>query len=160
LSLSEIEIQYSLTLRNNSVSENYPQGEYENYLRLYLPQNAEVSRVTGFSKNNYSTSYKKGFKILEGWFNIPTSTTRELGVSYHLKDASDILVVERDEVFLQSTIFKQPGTSKEDSLRIDITYPENWAIVEEGEFDRVRVNLIKQTQQESEKNLYLVWELQ
>ena len=160
LSLNEIEVEYSLTLKNNSVSENYPQGEYKNYLRLYLPQSAEVSTVTGFSKNNYSTSYKKGFKILEGWFNIPTSTTKELSVSYYLENANDILLVEEDEVFLQSTIFKQPGTSKKDSLRMDITYPENWAIVEEGNFDRVRFNLIKQTQQDREENLYLIWELQ
>ncbi len=160
LNMEEIEVEYSLTLKNNSTSETYPQGDYKNYLRLYLPKDAEISNVTGFNENTYSASYKKGFKVLEGWFDVPTSKVMDLEISYKLQNTESILREERDEIFLRTTIFKQPGTSDEDFLRIDITYPQTWAIVEEDNFDRARINLIKQTELDKERNINLVWERQ
>ncbi len=160
LNLDNVEYRYSLILKNNSTSETYPQGKYKNYLRLYIPEKANVSEATGFEEDEYTISYKKGFKVLEGWFNIPVSSTKELKVDYTLENTKDLIKTRGNEIFLNSKVFKQPGTSKEDSIRIDIIYPQNWAIVEQGNFERTRVNLIKQTKLNSEKSIDLVWERQ
>jgi len=160
INMDEIEYEYSLILKNNSTSETYPQGEYENYLRLYLPEKAEISSVAGFVEDKSLLSYKKGFKVLEGWFNVPTSTTKELTVKYVLNNTKDILQTQGNLISLNSRIFKQPGTSKEDSIRMDITYPQNWAILEQGDFERARVNLIMQKKLEKEESINLRWELQ
>lgn len=158
LNTENVDVEYTLTLRNNSASETYPHGPYENFLRVYLPVNAEVEKIDGFTDDEYSTEKKDGFKILKGWFNIPTSTTKKLDIHYSLKD-ENIFDVSGD-ISLETRFFKQPGTKKEDSLSLDITYPNNWAILEEGDFDRARIHLIKDTNLDTEKDILLRWEQQ
>lgn len=159
-SLNEISYEYSLVLTNNSTAKTYPQGDYENYLRVYIPEEAEITEVNGFVEDEYSTSYTKGFQVLSGWFNIPTKTTRELTVNYTLNNFDKLFETQGNDIFLSSKLFKQPGTSKEDLMRIEIIYPPNWGIVEEGEFDRTRTNLIKQITLDKEKSLDLKWTFQ
>ena len=158
LNINEINYEYSLILRNNSVSKTYPQGEYKNFLRVYLPKNAEVEDVQGFEAGDYETELSSDFKILSGWFNIPTSSTKELTVEYSVKN-SELFETEKDSITLSSTIFKQPGTSRDDLLRMEIVYPYNWTFIKAKYFDQVRMQLIKQIKLEKDQSFKIEWTL-
>ncbi len=155
--INEIKYNYSLILKNNSTSKTYPQGEYKNYLRVYIPQDAEILSTDGFKDDKYTTHYEKGFKVLAGWFNVPVSTTKELQIEYSLDSAESLFTTEGNSIFLNSTLFKQPGTSRNDSARIEIVYPNNWLLIDQGNFDKARIQLIQQVKLDSEKNFMLEW---
>ncbi len=160
MSLNDVKYDYSVILKNNSTSKTYPQGEYKNYTRIYLPEKAEVLSVKGFFEDEYQTYNTKGFKILAGWYNVPISTTKELYVSYTLKDTQNIFDTEGNNIALTSKIFKQPGTSRADAYRLEIIYPENWILLEQDDFEKARVQLIKHGLLDKEKSFSLEWTYQ
>lgn len=155
----EIEFEYSLMLQNNSTSTTYPQGEYKNFLRLYLPQSAEISSIAGFLNDEHNLSNQYGMKVISGWFNVPPASTKELNVKYVVSDTKNLFEKKSNELNLKSNIFKQPGTSRDDTIRVEITYPHNWTLKEDGGFDEARNYLILQEKLGKEKHVNIKWSL-
>jgi nucleoside-diphosphate-sugar epimerase len=153
----EIKYAYSLILTNNSSSETYPQGKYENYLRVYIPEDAEVLSIEGFAEEKYDIYYEKGFKVLGGWFNIPIQTTRQLNVEYVITNTENILQTSGNNISMPINIFKQPGTSNQDKVRLDILYPEIWAITHQENFDKIGTRITSEFLLDREKNYEIRW---
>jgi len=159
LNQNDIRYTYSLILKNNSISNTYPHGEYKNYLRIYLPENAEVTAVNGFGETEYKTSYERGFRILEGWFDIPIKSTKEINITYILENTEGILNIENDNISMPVNIFKQPGTRIDDVVRVEILYPESWTVTNQDIFDKARIQLVKEFELNAEKSFLFEWTL-
>ncbi len=124
-----VDFAYTLTVENTSTSNTYPQGDYVNYQRIYLPAEAEVTRIVGFKDNKYDT-YKDGnFKVIGGWFNIPFKDISTLEISYKLtkeKSGSNFPIIKQDStLFFDMNIYKQAGERKH-AYKLDLTYPSPW----------------------------------
>ena len=156
-STEEIKYAYSLILTNNSSSETYPQGEYKNYLRIYIPEDAEVLSLEGFSDDEYDTYYEKGFKVLGGWFDIPIQTTRQLEVEYIVTNTENIFHTSGNDISMPISMFKQPGTSQQDKVRLDILYPEIWSITQQENFDKIGTQITNEVLLDTEKNYEIKW---
>ncbi len=130
----EINYSYRLDLKNNSVSNTYPEGDYVNYLRLYLPLNAQIQTVTGFEEGRYSTNKLTDRLEIAGWFNVPAGQGNQLDIQYKLDNQSSYLPFSSNDNFgeLDLRMFKQPGTN-EDKLNLTITHPEFWSITDNQE---------------------------
>jgi len=72
-------VEWSLTYTNTASQNAYPQGPYMNYLRLYLPANAQVVGVTGLPA---TTSTEYGLKKLQGFINVPLLGTTTVTVRF------------------------------------------------------------------------------
>jgi len=158
---TEIQYNYSLAIQNNSTSKVYPQGDYTNYLRLFLPENAEINTVKGFTNDTNQIYTQGGFKVIGGFFNVPIQTTKVFEISYTLnKDEGQYFPLNETLNALEYTltVFKQPGTSETDSLQIALSYPDNWASVNSGGLDKFINQLTKQTDLDTDKQYRLTWE--
>ncbi|MCA9374721.1 DUF4012 domain-containing protein, partial [Candidatus Dojkabacteria bacterium] len=82
LSEDEIRYTYSLDIKNNAETDIYPEGDYINRARVYLPEQAQISSITGMLDNQYDTYLEDGFKVVSGWFNVPIRSANSLNVSY------------------------------------------------------------------------------
>ncbi len=122
-----IQHDYELAITNSSQSSIYPEGEYKNYLRLYLPQNAKISSVSGFDGNNYSSYYENNFRVVGGFVTVPIRSTSSIKVQYRIDSAdSDTYMQEVGQLTSFSTeIYKQPG-DVDHNYRLSIFYPNSW----------------------------------
>lgn len=123
-----IRVNYENTAKNN----NWPGGDYKNYVRIYLPKDVELSQIS--VADGYDTSFKKvyvnseinirevdGKKEVGFLVTVPVLKKRILEVKY----SSNLLVDGGKEFTYMKYIQKQPG-SGETSLVSLISYPENW----------------------------------
>lgn len=127
---NEIDYTYDLAIKNNSKEDIYPQGDYGNYMRIYLPESAEITAASGFENNRYEIYLKDGYKIIGGWFNVPIKKTRKLHLEYTLHDGDELaqfpIKVLGNNIYLKGKVFKQPGLNN-DPYTLSITYPDTWA---------------------------------
>ena len=127
--LDTIEFAYSLTVENSSTSETYPEGEYINYQRVYIPAEAKILRISGLEENDYSVFRESGFKVIGGWFNVPIGSTETLEISYRIErggqGSSFPIILEEQNAFFNVNLFKQPG-EKRHAYKLDISYPSTW----------------------------------
>jgi nucleoside-diphosphate-sugar epimerase len=130
---SEITYTYQVTVINESTSTIYPQGDYINYVRIYLPSGANILNIQGIEENNYSIYNESGFKIVGGWFNTPAGEDNTLVLRYRISENSlgtyFPIKLENDNVFFRLNIFKQPGTKRE-AYVLNITHPQEWSVIE------------------------------
>jgi hypothetical protein len=83
-----IDFTYSITTENSSKSTTYPEGDYTNYQRIYIPSGATLLSASGFEENAFTTIKESGFKVIGGWFNVPIQTTETLEISYRMTRSS------------------------------------------------------------------------
>ncbi len=125
--------KYSLAIQNDSQKDEYPEGEYTNYLRTYLPLDSQILSIKGLNDNEYDIYEENNYKVIGGWFNIPIQKISTFEISYKLKKSDDPLnfpiSVDGNNKELRLEIFKQAGTSQ-DAYKIDILYPEDWSVIE------------------------------
>lgn len=110
-----------ITYRNNSQAETWPAGKYVNYLRLYLPQEAElISIKNGDITALDSVQVKKVGKLTELATNIevPVKSTKEVIFTYRIHKNINLEKAPVYHLFVQ----KQPGTEK-DPLRLTFNLP-------------------------------------
>src|SRR5690606_4229374 len=124
----------------------YPEGDYINRARVYLPEQAQITSVSGMLDNQYDTYLEDGFKIVSGWFNTPIRSSNSLTVSYSAKQTVTRgfpIKVEGDNIYMDLHIYKQPGT---DPYRqtVDIIYPDNWAVTDSSELNHAISSLTGQ----------------
>jgi hypothetical protein len=123
-----IKVNYENTAKN----DNWPGGNYKNYLRIYLPKNVELSQIS--VADGYDTSIKKiyssseittrevdGKKEVGFLVTVPVLKKRILEIKY----SSNLDLGTGKEFTYMKYIQKQPGTG-ETSLVSLISFPENW----------------------------------
>jgi len=124
-----VDFTYTLTVENTSSSKEYPEGDYVNYQRIYIPPEAKVLKISGFENDEYTTYRESGFKIIGGWFNIPIETTENITVSYRVERGGEgsnfPITLQEENAFFNLNLFKQPG-EKRHAYKLDISYPSTW----------------------------------
>lgn len=125
-----------------------------------MPENVKVNSIKGVTNNDYALYLENGFKILGGFFNVPTQSTKIFEIKYTLKKEDGYyfpLEEVKNEITYNLNIFKQPGTDK-DPIRVTVTYPESWAATSQGDFERLINQLTLQTDLRSDRNYRLEWQ--
>jgi len=131
---------YEINVVNESSSNTYPQGDYINYTRIYIPSGAEVLGIQGIENNEYHIYTDGGFKVVGGWFNTAIQENSSLVLKYRVSK-TDLgvyfpLTTQNDNVFFNLNIYKQPGAKKE-SYVLSVTYPQGWNVVESNELTSI-----------------------
>ncbi len=121
-----------VTYENTAKNDNWPGGDYKNYVRIYLPKEVELSQIS--VADGYDTSVKKvyvnseinikevdGKKEVGFLMTVPVLKKRILEVKYN----SNFDFGAGKEFTYMKYIQKQPGTG-ETSLVSLISYPESW----------------------------------
>jgi len=159
-SSTQIDYVYKLAIKNNSKANIYPQGDYINYLRLYFPENAEITSASGFENNTYDIYIQDGRKVLGGWFNTPIQKTKQLEVKYTLTDDGFgyfPISIQNNDIKFDANIFKQAGLNA-DPYSISITYPDAWDIQSYGDLEKSLGMLSKQFELKTDKEISVGWE--
>jgi hypothetical protein len=155
ISEENITYTYEINVANESTSDTYPQGDYVNYQRIYIPPEANILNIQGIEDNEYRIYNDFGFKVIGGWFNTPVNSNNTLTVRYRV-DRNDLgsyfpLTLQNDNVFFDINIYKQPGTKKE-SYVLNIGYPAQWNVIESEDLTSIsnqlnrRFDLISDTE--------------
>jgi hypothetical protein len=123
-----IKVNYENTAKN----DNWPGGDYKNYVRIYLPKEVELSQIS--VSDGYDTSIKKiyssseinirevdGKKEVGFLVTVPVLKKRILEIKYN----SLLDLGTGKEFTYVKYIQKQPGTG-ETSLVSLVSFPENW----------------------------------
>ena len=70
-------------------------------------------KISGIEDNKYTVYRESGYKVLGGWFNVPSKEIKTLEISYRLeRDKIGMnfpLEKKGDTIFLDLNIFKQAG---------------------------------------------------
>ncbi len=124
-----VDFIYSITVENSSTENIYPEGDYINYQRIYIPPQAKILRINGIEDNDYSVYRESGFKVIGGWFNTPIESINTLDISYRIEredgNSNFPIVIQEQNAFFDINLFKQPGEKKY-AYKLDITYPSTW----------------------------------
>ena len=157
-----IDLLYTITVANNSSSEIYPEGEYKNYQRVYIPTEATVLRINGINDNEYTIFREGGFKVIGGWFNIPIKSTNTLELAYRLKREGSMsnfpLLIQEQNAFLDLNIFKQPGERKH-AYKIELTYPSTWDLENSGNLNSISNQLTGTFELNQDLLFSVVWKV-
>ncbi|MFA7654816.1 MAG: hypothetical protein WCX98_01840, partial [Candidatus Dojkabacteria bacterium] len=157
-----IDFFYSIAVENSSSSEIYPEGNYKNYQRIYIPPEATVLRVSGMEENDYSTYKESGFKVIAGWFNTPILSTNTLEIGYRIqRDADSVnfpIKIQEQNAFLNLNLFKQPG-EKRHAYRIDLTYPSTWSLESSGDLNSISNQLSGRFELNKDLTFPIVWKI-
>ncbi len=123
-----LKINYENTAKNN----NWPGGDYKNYLRVYLPKDVNLSQIKVtdasdvsnfkiYSNNELRISEVDGKKEVGFLVIVPTLKKRIVEISY----SSKIDLVNKAKFNYISYIQRQSG-SGETGLVSLVTYPADW----------------------------------
>jgi nucleoside-diphosphate-sugar epimerase len=156
----QIRYTYTLSIQNNGENNIYPEGDYVNWMRLFIPEQANINSIDGFEKNQNQTNLEEGFKSIGGWFNTPIQETNRLKVVYtYNRNEGEYfpLSINGNDIRMNLNIFKQPGTNK-DKYTVNIIYPDKWSVNESEDLNKLVNQLNTQFELESDKNISISWE--
>lgn len=157
-----LEFVYTLTVENSSTSNTYPQGDYINYQRIYIPPEAEVTRIVGIKDNKYDVYKESGFKVIGGWFNIPIKSISTLEVSYKLnreKVGNNFPIVKQDSaMFFDLNIYKQAGERKH-AYKLDISYPSSWTLRKAEGLNTISNQLSTRFDLNKDTEYQIIWDI-
>lgn len=156
-----IDYTYQITIENDSEKQEFPQGEYKNYIRIYIPYNAELTSLRGLTDSNYSVYLEDGYKVVAGWFNIPIQKTLTLEIKYRLNkinESSYFPLLKTDTNYqMNINIFKQPG-SRNDSYSLSLSYPSEWIVENSEGLTRIENNVNRRFELSSDQHFYISWQ--
>lgn len=160
--LDEDQIKYTLTtsIENSSETDVYPEGNYINWHRVYVPENAQIVNTTGFENSQTDVYLEDGFKVVGGWFNVPLNSTNRLEVSYTVnRESGHYFPIEiyENTISFNLLMFKQPGMNN-DKQSLTIAYPESWAVTNSADMNRSINQLNSQFELITDKENQLTWE--
>lgn len=155
-----IDFTYTISTENSSKTTTYPEGDYVNYQRIYIPSGATVLSVKGMKDNKFDTFKESGFKIIGGWFNIPANSTNTLEISYRISRSSNLLnfplEVNGKNIFLNLDIFKQAGETSH-AYKLDISYPEGWNVESNANLNSIKNQLSSRFELSTDQEYNIVW---
>ncbi len=146
---------------NRSTKNSYPEGDYNSYMRFYLPQGVEIQRVEGLNSERISPNAEFGLSLVSGNLNVPIKSTRTISITYKMQRSRlvdfPITTLPNNQVQFGVNFIKQPGWNS-DPLRLEITYPNSWQPVSLENLQRELNKLIHRTTLESDKNFTVTWQ--
>ncbi|MFH1547138.1 MAG: DUF4012 domain-containing protein [bacterium] len=148
-----------ITYRNNSDEDKYPEGPYENYVRVYLPYGASVTDVTGLEKSRKYTDNSVGKDVVAGFISVGLEDEESFRIKYTLtRDAvRDFpITINRDEVEYKINYLKQPGLM-DDPITLEISHPNSWTPVDSNNIQRQINSLVIQTELDTDKEFTVKW---
>ncbi|WKZ31511.1 MAG: DUF4012 domain-containing protein [Candidatus Dojkabacteria bacterium] len=153
---------YVLAVKNESEEDKYPEGEYRNWFRVYLPENADVKSVIGFDDDDYTVYLEDRFTVVAGWFTTEIQSTNQVEVNYTLtRDESSTdpfpINIANNSISTEIKLYKQPGIF-DDVYQLDVSYPDTWAIIENGDMQEGVSKLSNRYELESDIEVDLLWE--
>lgn len=158
--IDTVDFTYTATVENASTENVYPQGDYINYQRIYIPAEAQILRITGIKDNEYTTYRESGYKVIGGWFNVPTKSVATLEVSYRLQRANmgmDFPLAKKENAtFLDLNIFKQAGERKH-AYKLDISYPSTWVLTNPAGLNTISNQLSGRFELNKDTEYKIVW---
>lgn len=157
-----IDFAYSLTVENSSTRNEYPEGDYVNYQRIFIPPDATVLRIRGFEENDYLIYRESGFKVIGGWFNTPTRETNTLEIAYRVERSGQgsnfPIVLQEQNAFFSIDLFKQPGERRH-AYKLDITYPSTWNLEASTGLNSISNQLSGRFELNKDLTLPIVWRI-
>jgi hypothetical protein len=124
ITLSEQRIDHlrRVTFQNTATTNAWPRGAYKNYLRFYLPQEANVTglSIDGVEQkgNSWTITEEDGRRVVSLLVEVPIQAQKTIEIKYSLNLK---LVDKSTYAFFEQ---KQPGTGA-DPLTITINHPGN-----------------------------------
>lgn len=156
-----IDYYYKVVIQNDSSTEQYPEGEYRNYIRIFLPHEAKVTGIRGFEENRQELYEESGYRIIAGWVNTPIKESKTLEISYRLiKDdnPSNFILRKSDTHYeLDINIYKQSG-SKKDTYNLSLFYPDNWTVEQTDGLSIIENSASKRFELSSNEHYYISWQ--
>jgi len=136
----DITYTYEINVVNESTTNTYPEGDYINYSRIYIPAGSKLLSLKGLEDNEYDIYNDGGYIVVGGWFNTLAGESNILTIKYSVsKNALGTyfpLSIQNDNVFFDINIYKQPGTKRE-SFVFNIEYPETWNVIESNDLTSI-----------------------
>lgn len=160
--IDETKIQQTVTVtyENESSSNQYPEGDYENFERVYIPLTAMVTRIEGLSRVSVTRDSIHGATVVSGWITVPISSKKSFTISYLLEKGTllDFPIREEpdDKWAYTLDILKQPGLD-DDPVTIKITFPDGWTPTDMTDFRREINSLINLDKLDQDKNISVSW---
>lgn len=155
-----INITYTISTENTSKTTTYPEGDYINYQRIYIPSNATVLSVKGMVNDKYDVYKESGFKVIGGWFNTPIQKVNTLEITYQLsREASNVnfpLEISEKNIFFNLNLFKQAGETSH-AYKLDITYPKTWNVESSGNLNSIENQLSSRFEFATDQEYKIVW---
>lgn len=155
-----IDFTYTISVENSARTTTYPEGDYINYQRIYIPSNASVLSVKGIKDNRFETYKESGFKVIGGWFNTPINSSNTLEISYRISRASNTLnfplEVNGQNIFLNLNLFKQAGEVSH-AYKLDITYPEAWNVESTANLNSIENQLSTRFELSTDQEYEIIW---
>jgi nucleoside-diphosphate-sugar epimerase len=157
-----VNFTYTISTENTSTSTTYPQGNYVNYQRIYIPSNATVLSTLGFQDGQYNVYKESGFKVLGGWFNVPIQTINSLTVTYQIKRDSSTnnfpLQINDKNISFDLNLFKQSGEGSH-AYKLDISYPSGWNLESSGNLNSIGSQLTSRFEFSKDLNFNISWNM-
>ncbi len=156
-----IDYKYQIAIQNDSSINTYPQGEYVNYVRIFLPVNATLMGITGIKDNKYDIYNEGGYKVVGGWFNVPIKENKILEITYRISNENnDILFpISRNDTHynMNLNIYKQPG-SRKDAYNLNIMYPSTWELEKGDNLSSIGYQLSRRFELASDESFNIQWQ--
>lgn len=155
-----IDYKYQIAIENNSTSNTYPEGEYLNYIRIFMPMDVTPLGISGLKDNKYDVYNEGGYKIIGGWFNIPVGENKIFEVSYRLTNTgNESFPLHKSDTHysMDVDIYKQPG-SRKDAYNINITYPDTWEIENSEGMTKIGNQLNRRFELATDENFKVSWQ--
>ncbi len=153
----EIEISYL----NNSTQDEYPEGPYENYIRIYLPLGASISNVTGMENSRKYTDSSVQKEVVAGFITVPIEENETLKVSYTLNRflvENFPLATSDGRISYTLNLIKQPGLI-DDPVTIEINHPSSWTPIDSTNIQREINSLMIRTELDTDKEFEIQWDV-
>lgn len=155
-----IQYTYNLAIQNSSESRVYPEGDYVNWFRVYLPENALITSTEGYENSQSQIVFEDGYKVIGGWFNTLFGETNRFELTYTVSRTDTEyfpILIDGNNIEMDLNIFKQPGTDS-DKYSLNVIYPDTWAINQSADMNRAVNQLNSQFELRTDKEFELEWE--
>lgn len=157
---STVQESVTVTYQNDSTENRYPEGNYVNFERMYIPLGSKVTRIEGLTQVSVKQDSFLGAAVVSGWISIPVSTQKSFTVDYTLdKDSVGTFPLEElpgNTIRYLVTLVKQPGLN-EDAITLKITFPSNWSPQDITDFRRELNSLVSYDKLDTDKEISVSW---
>ena len=154
-----IDYSYQIAIQNDSKEEDKLEGAYINYLRVYIPLNAQLTYIRGIVDNKYDIYNENGYQVVAGWFNTPIQDSATVDIRYRLKqEDSSFFPIEKTDTHYNMIldIYKQPG-SRMESYSLSITYPQEWTLENSRGLTRIENTANRRFELSSDQHFSISW---
>jgi nucleoside-diphosphate-sugar epimerase len=154
-----IEQELTVTFRNNSTENVYPEGDYENYQRVFLPNGASITNIKGLEESKVYSDLNINKSVVGGMITVPTEEDLSYSIEYVLRNniSAFPLTIENGIATYTLNFIKQPGLMQ-DPLTIEISYPNSWTPIDSGNIQREIDSLVIRTELDEDQEFIIQWQ--